>query len=805
MGPAMIIPVEYPNIRCRSVDIVVPPAGSPKEQVLVDQLEAELNAGSSDNVAAYRNFYRLVRTYEPLPTAPAPKEVPHLKKGGVYLITGGTGGIGLEIAKHLSHLVGAELILTARSPFPPREEWPQWLDTHGPGDPMAVKIRKVMELEETGSRVLIVDADVSDHARMQNEIAAAEEQLGKINGVFHAAGVPGGGMIQLKTREKADEVLLPKVKGTLVLDSLLKDRQLDFFILCSSINSVLSMFGQVDYYAANAFLDAFAAAKRRDGTFSVSINWDTWQEVGIAVEAAKQWGRKSVVKDVNHPLFDQNIHEDAGQEIYMTRFDFDRHWVLSEHKVTESGKGLAPGVTYLEMAREAFEKHRNDGSVEISDVYFFKPMMVDVGEPREARFSLQKQDGNGSYDFLVRSRPGTETTGDADERGNWQTHAVGKIRSVDTGPDPKEVKHDIREIAAACSQKDIIVTDYRGSSPENLLVLGPRWLNLKRVQFGEREALATISLPETYHPELDVYKLHPALLDSAVAFFFPDSGKDAYIPFSYKRLTIKAALPSTFFSHCKIVEEKDGVHHGEFLKFDITIMDEQGVELVDIKEFTMLRVSEEVEEKIREKETSAAPGRFTAHLDSKVDKDKEKQEEFLKNGILPPEGLEVFERIMAGTLPQVVVSTTELSTRIKTVTAASPLLQRGGADETKPPAPTQPRPDINSVYVAPKTDTERKIAGIWQGLLGIQKVGIHDDFFELGGDSLNVVQLNNELKKILNKDIPVAVMFRYLTIHAFTQYLQLEEKGSNAPAVEEDRTDEIKKGKDRLKARMKRR
>jgi len=809
LGPAMVIPMEYPNIWCRCVDIVVPPAGSNKEQVLVDQLEAELNAGSTDKVVAYRNHYRLVQDYEPLPPAPAPKEVPHLKNGGVYLITGGLGGIGLEIARHLSRRVGAGLILTGRSSFPQREEWRQWLDTHGPEDNLSVKIRKVMELEEMGSRVVIVGADVSHLAGMQKALTDAEEQLGKINGVFHAAGVPGGGMIQLKTREKADEVLLPKVNGTLVLDSLLKDHQLDFFILCSSINSVLPMFGQVDYFAANAFLDAFAFAKRRNGTFSVSINWDTWQEVGIAVEAAKQWSRKSTVKEVNHPLFDRCVHEDDGQEIYLTRFAFDRHWVLSEHKVAESGKGLAPGVTYLEMAREAFEKHRAGGEVEISDVYFFKPMMVGVDETREARFTLKKQAGNGGYDFLVRSRSGEEAAGDTVVVDNWQTHAIGKIRKKDPGEDANEVKHDIQKIAAACSKKDITVTGFRDASPEDLLVLGPRWLNIRRAQFGEKEALATIKLPETFHPELDFYKLHPALLDSAVAFYFPDLEKNAYIPFSYKRLTIKAALPSTFFSHCKLVEDRDGSSGEEFLKFDISIIDEQGLELVDIKEFTMLRVSEAVEGKIREKETSAAPERFSSDIDSTVDsredEDKKKQKELLKNGILPPEGIEVFDRIMAGTLPQVVVSTTDLSTRIETTAAGSPLLREESAGETALPAPTQPRPKISSVYVAPKTEMERKIAEVWQGLLGIEQVGIHDDFFELGGDSLNIVQLNNELKKIFDKDIPVAVMFRYQTIHAFTLYLKLEEKGDDSMIEEEDRSEELKKSKDRLKARMKRR
>ena len=91
----------------------------------------------------------------------------------------------------------------------------------------------------------------------------------------------------------ADKVLDPKVKGTLALNRALQGMQPDFFILCSSINSIIAPMGQVGYAAANAFLDAFAFYKTaRDGIFTVSIDWDTWQEVGMAVEASERMTKK---------------------------------------------------------------------------------------------------------------------------------------------------------------------------------------------------------------------------------------------------------------------------------------------------------------------------------------------------------------------------------------------------------------------------------------------------------------------------------------------------------------------------------
>jgi non-ribosomal peptide synthase protein (TIGR01720 family) len=122
---------------------------------------------------------------------------------------------------------------------------------------------------------------------MQVAIAEALEKFGQINGVIHAAGIAGGGMIQLKTQDMANSVLAPKVKGTLVLEKILnsKNINLDFLVLCSSQSSILSEFGQVDYCAANAFLDVYADYHTsKFDKFAVAINWDTWQEVGMAVE-----------------------------------------------------------------------------------------------------------------------------------------------------------------------------------------------------------------------------------------------------------------------------------------------------------------------------------------------------------------------------------------------------------------------------------------------------------------------------------------------------------------------------------------
>ncbi|NEP08885.1 MAG: KR domain-containing protein [Symploca sp. SIO2C1] len=297
IGPVRVIPQEYSNINCRSVDVVLPPSGSQDEEKLVSQLLNELQHKSEDTIIAYRNHHRWVQTFEPVRLEQPSKEKLPFKSGGVYLLTGGLGGIGLVFAEHLAKTVQAKLILTGRSTLPQRHQWEQWLTDHSEENLISSKIRKVKHLEELGAEVLVVPADVANLQQMSEAISLAQHQFGEINGVIHSAGVPGGGVIQLKTREIADAVLAPKVQGTAILEILLKDVELDFMVVCSSMESPLGHLGQVDYCGANNFLDAYAHSKSADSNrLTVSINWDAWQEVGMAAKALQQ-GSKLVNLD----------------------------------------------------------------------------------------------------------------------------------------------------------------------------------------------------------------------------------------------------------------------------------------------------------------------------------------------------------------------------------------------------------------------------------------------------------------------------------------------------------------------------
>src|SRR6185369_745710 len=277
LGAIRVIPQEYGNITCRSIDVET---NSCQEQRLTDQLMGILMEDPVNQTVALRGNGKWLQEFGPIRLESTEKNY-GLRERGVYLITGGVGGIGLGLAEHLVRSVGARLILTGQTALPPRTEWQQVLEEYPNGDLVSGKLRKLLALEEMGAEVEVMCADAGNPEQMLSVVRRACERFGSINGVIHAAGIAGGGLAQLKTVEMAERVLHPKVKGTLVLDDVLRDQDLDFMVLCSSVTAELGGFGDIDYAGANAFLDAFARSRSRQGQPTVSVNWDVWREVGL--------------------------------------------------------------------------------------------------------------------------------------------------------------------------------------------------------------------------------------------------------------------------------------------------------------------------------------------------------------------------------------------------------------------------------------------------------------------------------------------------------------------------------------------
>ena len=280
LGPCKVLPQEFPNLRCKSIDIG---HSTPLEAAAAERILSELTGDPLDTVVAYREGQRWVQAFEPTPISAVRSDSARLRTGGVYLITGGLGNIGLAFAEALAVRVRAKLVLIGRSEFPERGSWEQRLASH-PEDEVNRKIRTLLKLEEHGSEVVVLRADSADRQQMAAAVTQAYDRFGIVHGVIHGAGNTAAtafGNASRTERAMGAQHFQPKAQGLFVLDELFRNRELDFVLLLSSLSAVLGGLGLLAYSAANIFLDAFAAHKNQSGGVPwISVNWDAWQFPG---------------------------------------------------------------------------------------------------------------------------------------------------------------------------------------------------------------------------------------------------------------------------------------------------------------------------------------------------------------------------------------------------------------------------------------------------------------------------------------------------------------------------------------------
>ncbi|MEV6559415.1 SDR family NAD(P)-dependent oxidoreductase [Nocardia sp. NPDC051756] len=276
-GPALTTGQEYPGLAVRTFDIVTPvddEDGSWDE--LTESVVAELNWPGIDTAIARRGRRRLVKRFRPL-TLDAP--APYVRDGGVYVITGGTGSIGLQAAAHLAAAASeVKLVLLARTPLPDLDDEESVAKA---GEASRAKATAVRDLTKAGAEVLVRSCDIGDRDATAAAIANARKQFGPIDGVIHAAGVLSPDAFTT-IAETSPEIcgahFRAKVDGTIALADALRGERPDFVVLLSSMSAVLGGIGFAAYAAANAFQDQFATMRGLPGGSAWrSACWDTWQ------------------------------------------------------------------------------------------------------------------------------------------------------------------------------------------------------------------------------------------------------------------------------------------------------------------------------------------------------------------------------------------------------------------------------------------------------------------------------------------------------------------------------------------------
>jgi acyl transferase domain-containing protein len=217
------------------------------------------------HMAQARHVGKIAVVHDAAGRSPSIDGAPPVRPDASYLITGGLRGLGLVVARHLVRRGARHLVLMGRT---------------APSD-RALSV--IEELRHAGVRVVVRQGDVSRHEDVAQAVAALTD-MPPLRGVIHSAGVLNDGVLRRLDWPRFAEVLAPKVEGAWQLSRHTHDLPLDFFVLFSSVASLLGPAGQANHAAANAFLDTFAHRLRADGVPAVSINWGAWSEIGAAAE-----------------------------------------------------------------------------------------------------------------------------------------------------------------------------------------------------------------------------------------------------------------------------------------------------------------------------------------------------------------------------------------------------------------------------------------------------------------------------------------------------------------------------------------
>ncbi|HEX6243411.1 MAG TPA: SDR family NAD(P)-dependent oxidoreductase, partial [Polyangiales bacterium] len=563
-------------------------------------------------------------------------------------------------------------------------------------------IRKLRALRALGAEVLVVPCDIVERASVKRALAVVRERLGAITGVIHAAGVMDDEPMQGRTVTAMRRVLEPKLHGTLNLDALISE-SLDFFVMFSSVASQLGLPGQVDYTAANAFLDAFARerAQRAPGRTLV-VNWSAWREVGMAAEsqAVHKHGRLPS-SPCAHPALDGYADSRGEGRVFSTDFSVERHWLLSEHQIKGSF-ALLSGTSFVELARAAFSVGREPAPIEISNLTFHSPFQVGAHETR--RLNVQLAPAGGALEVTMR-------TAGSDPRS--PPHVVGDIR-VFHGEPP--LRAQLGVIEARCRAEERPRSRFLD---QHFVQFGPRWANIVRIRQGAGEALLELQLDARFQQDLEHYQLHPALLDMATGGAQPlipgfDARRDFYVPVAYGSLRMFAPLPARVYSHVRLRPESgDGS-----AAFDVTIYDAEGAPCVEIERFEMRRLASDSPLLTPSAGVESATPKDTGRGDPQLSL-------VLREAIAPEEGVRALTRVLAQpSLVQCIVSSVDVASWDRQLSRATlEVTPEGGAD------PGFARPELNSDYVAPATASEQRLSQIWSELLGVRQVGVLDDFF----------------------------------------------------------------------------
>lgn len=686
-------------------------------------LTAEIMAADSPVVVAIRGNRRWIEVERAY--APSLSERSILREEGSYLITGGLGGLGLEVAKKLARTgLRPKLVLLGRR------------------DPAPGTQAVVDNIAALGAEVQTVRCDLTDADALAGVIA----RTGPFHGVFHLAGVRGDGMLHVRDRAAAEATIAPKVFGTVALaDALAGQQAPDLFACFGSRAAVDGLVGSGDYAAANAFM-ASLPDRGLPGTRTVCIDWPAWSEVGMAVP-----GLAAARSGHNGHAGQAQAEPAEGTRHWQTELSADSYAALDEHRI--GSVPVMPGTGHIDLIVRAFRAEVAEADARpvcLRQVFFLRPLAVP--RSREIQISFAP-DGTDSWTFAVRA------TADDSADGAWTDHVTGQIGLISA----EEPKVDLPSLEASLPDRK------PRPRKDGLFTLGPRWDLRPQSSTSPADltrSLITLTLPEAFASEAGEHDVHPALLDGATAHARRDD-EPSHVPMMYREITVFGRLTPRLFSYIRRVPAAD-----DLIVADVDLISPDGDVLARVSGYTMRRLPPDG----LIVDVPAAGSGGSGGSSPTGDADGEA-------GIPPRVGADLLLRILDSWPPRPRVTVRPFrggrplpiepaiaDAGMTRANVGAPRSGAAGSGTATTAAPggavlTSVAPPVSAQASQPAPDgLVGQVARLWTQALGIEDIAATDNFFELGGNSLMAVDVTAQIRSTFGVDIGIAALFDLPTV-----------------------------------------